>query len=202
MMLAVHPSGREVAWLERGPEGDDLWLVPLSSEPAQPRRLTKDRSLEFNPSWSPDGRLLAYFDSHAALKTGRDGSIRTPRRARVSLVVLEPRTGEVFVVAENVVPSYGLGPAWTPDGGGLVWVGRNAKRFDPLMYAEISEGRAGPAQRLPTPKTLSHRDVAVRPAGPRWTIAYTGLPAQPGADRSRRRLYVLEMGNDAPGWAR
>ena len=53
---------------EQSPDGEELtfsalghvYVMPLSSSHAQPRRLTSSDEPEFHPSWSPDGRNIVY----------------------------------------------------------------------------------------------------------------------------------------------
>lgn len=65
--LALSPSGDYVAYIEAEPiRGADavsrnLWLV--STAGGEPHRLTRSRSQDGQPKWSPDGRYLAFLSS-------------------------------------------------------------------------------------------------------------------------------------------
>ncbi len=62
---AVSPDGSNVVWVQTTPAYDpaeqqvDLWLAPTDGS-APPRRLTFDQPAEATPTWSPDGRRIAF----------------------------------------------------------------------------------------------------------------------------------------------
>jgi len=51
---AISPDGRQVCFVYDG----DLWLVPFQGGSA--KRLTATESKEWGPTWSPDGKLIAF----------------------------------------------------------------------------------------------------------------------------------------------
>jgi imidazolonepropionase-like amidohydrolase/Tol biopolymer transport system component len=82
MQPALSPDGTRVAFSAL----DRIWLMELPDDGGpvgQPRRLTADSVGEFFPSWSPDGRWIAY-------STWRDGEGGAVRRARAGLTGKEP----------------------------------------------------------------------------------------------------------------
>lgn len=77
MQPALSPDGRSVAFSAL----DRIWIMELSSHGlagGRPRRLTEDTIGEFYPSWSPDGRWIAY-------STWADGEGGAVRRASVTV---------------------------------------------------------------------------------------------------------------------
>ncbi len=64
MAPAISPDGTQVAFAALG----DLWLMPIGGTA---RRLTNDRFVEMHPTWSPDGRSLAFSSD----RDGIDGSV-------------------------------------------------------------------------------------------------------------------------------
>jgi dipeptidyl aminopeptidase/acylaminoacyl peptidase len=85
--------------------GCDVWTIPVDGGPA--RNLTEARGNSWGPSWSPDGRLLAFYSDRAGhpqiwLWDVRSGKTR----------VLSPARTRTFL---------GLTvPVWTPDSKRLV----------------------------------------------------------------------------------
>ena len=63
------PGGKEIAFVNRAPMGEKggrIWTVAATGGQARP--ITDDSVRAFNPTFSPDGRRLAYFANDAAGK--------------------------------------------------------------------------------------------------------------------------------------
>lgn len=93
MSPAISPDGRSVAFAAVG----DLWLMPLGG---RPENLTKDRFLDTEPAWSPDGRFLAW-------STDRGGQL-------LDLWIRDMGTGAVHQLTRTAGSA--MGAAWSPDG--------------------------------------------------------------------------------------
>lgn len=80
-----------------------------------PRRLSMEPLSQFAPSWSPDGRHLAYF-------------VGDPGSATLAVRVMDMVSGAVLSIE---APGPSLGPArpeWSADGQVLMFLGANAQR--------------------------------------------------------------------------
>lgn len=91
----ISPKGKRIVLEARG----DIWTVPVKNGP--PRNLTHDESsAERSPSWSPDGRWIAYFSD----RTGEYELYVTQSDGRGETRQLT-RDGKLFRYAPN----------WSPD---------------------------------------------------------------------------------------
>ena len=91
----ISPDGTQVAFLALG----DLWLMPIGGTA---RRLTDDRFVEMDPTWSPDGRSIAF-------SSDRDGDM--------DLWVREISSG-----AEKKVASGATKASWAPRGNEIAYI--------------------------------------------------------------------------------
>lgn len=97
----VHPSGDRVVFQALG------YLYVRDLPDGKPQRLTKQTDhFEFYPTWSRDGKHLAYV-------TWRDGDMGTIR------VIAADGSGESKVITQK--PGTYVEPAFTPDGSGIVY---------------------------------------------------------------------------------
>ena len=89
----ISPDGRSVAFAALG----DLWLMPVGG---RPENVTRDRHLDTEPAWSPDGTRLAY-------SSDRGGGL-------LNLWIRDVRTGEARQLTRLTTSA--MGAAWSPDG--------------------------------------------------------------------------------------
>jgi imidazolonepropionase-like amidohydrolase len=94
----ISPDGSEVAFIALG----DLWLMPIGGVP---RRLTNDRFVELDPTWSPDGRSIAF-------SSDRDGT--------TDLWVRDVASG-----ADKKVASEATKASWAPRGNEIAYINRD-----------------------------------------------------------------------------
>jgi Tol biopolymer transport system component/imidazolonepropionase-like amidohydrolase len=91
----ISPDGTEVAFIALG----DLWLMPIGGAA---RRLTNDRFVESGPTWSPDGRSIAF-------SSDRDGT--------TDLWVRDVASG-----ADKKVASEATKASWAPRGNEIAYI--------------------------------------------------------------------------------
>jgi tricorn protease len=158
---AVSPTGARVALDARG----DIWTLP--AEHGQPRNLTRTSGVaERTPSWSPDGRWIAYSadvggDSYKLYVTQSDGR------------------GESRELA-GTARRWHWNPSWSPDSEKLAfWDQANRLWIYTLDGDSLTEVVKNPAFR-PTRVAWSHDS--------RWlTFAMPETPRQPNS------LYLYEV---------
>ena len=64
MRPVISPDGKQIAFAALG----DLWLVPVTG--GKPQNLTNDAAYDLDPTWSPDGRFLAWSTDRVASGNG------------------------------------------------------------------------------------------------------------------------------------
>ncbi len=98
MAPVISPDGTQVAFAALG----DLWLMPIGGTA---RKLTNDRFIEMDPTWSPDGRSLAF-------SSDRDGTM--------DLWVREVESG-----VERKAASGATKASWAPRGNEIAYIARD-----------------------------------------------------------------------------
>src|SRR5262249_34435339 len=94
----ISPDGRRIAFVALG----DLWVMPLGGEP---QRITNDSFVELDPSWSRDGRSLAYS---------------TDRSGTMDIWVRDLETGRERRITQS--PGAEVFGAWSPEGTRIAYV--------------------------------------------------------------------------------
>jgi TolB protein len=166
----------------RGEQSKELYLMDYDGYGQRP--LTANRSLNLTPSWSPDGRALAYI----SYRSGRPDLYRA--------FIYEGR-GDHLVAG----PGMSFTPAWSPDGSRIAFT--STKDGNSEIYLINADGTG--LQRL-----TNHRSIDTSPC---WSpngreIAFTsdrtGAPQiyVMGADGlNTRRISFDGSYNDAPAWS-
>jgi len=95
---------RKIAFVSLKPGEQEIWLI--EADGSGRTRLTQSPEDEYAPSWSPDGRQLAFIRTEGDFESGFD---------EVTLCVLDIESGQETVLAE-VPSSWPIQPAWSPDG--------------------------------------------------------------------------------------
>jgi Tol biopolymer transport system component len=183
------PDGRQFAFAfdadtanVHGRPDFDLWVRIVGGPDA--RRLTTDGTDDLAPSWSPDGRWIAYL-------RGRIGDLPTVH-------VISPLGGAprpvTTVRAARVETTWLRGApasqiAWTPDSRSVVFArgGSGAADTGGLQIVEVDSGagRALTAAAVPA----QHRDPALAPDGRALAYASCGSTMYAPCD-----VYVLDLG--------
>lgn len=115
----IAPSGNRVVVQARG----DIWTLP--AENGSPRNLTRTSGIaERTPSWSPDGRWLAYFSD----ETGE-----------YELYIMQSDgRGETRQLTDDGGP-FKYNPNWSPDSKHILWTDKTSTMY--LTTIESGETR-------------------------------------------------------------
>ncbi len=128
-------------------------------KPATERLLTTWRYDDLSPSWSPDGKRIAFYSNYnpegdpkiwSLLVIDADGSSPTEGEA------LQAR-----VVARNVIPDLASGPAWLPDSKHVAYVRNDKQDYSPIYVVDVNTHKE---TRVETGTNINH-DLAASSDG-------------------------------------
>jgi Tol biopolymer transport system component/tRNA A-37 threonylcarbamoyl transferase component Bud32 len=133
---AIAPDRSSIAFVSNrwGPK-PDLCILSLrpANPPAEPKRLTDQRGDVSHPTFSPDGKWIAYF-----LIDGKERDVW----------VVPSSGGQPIRFTDD--PAVDIHPAWSPDGSLLAFVSDRAGGSQ-IWVAPVTNGRCGgPARQITT----------------------------------------------------
>ena len=194
---AWSPDGRSIAFVsKRRPDFDrtDNWdLYVIEARPATvPRQLTAFEGPDMNPdwggrapSWSPDGKYLAYVQG---------GPLKLIYYAGQKLAVVPASGGPARVLTSGLDRNV-LSPAWASDGSSIVFLLED----DRVTHLAQVPASGGTIQRLTSGRSLAS-DLASGPGGKLAVLSSTAaMPAEVYAVEGGK-LRRLSHQND--GWLR
>ena len=230
MAPVISPDGTQVAFAALG----DLWLMPVGPSTSlgasgAAKRLTNDRFVEMHPTWSPDGRSLAFSSDRDGsmdiwvrdLATGADRKVATeatkaswaPRGSEIAYINREGMIAITGRPAPISAPIRDPGrPAWAPEG--LIAVTAlqpYSTRFREGTNQLLLVSTTGAPVRRPDP--LAHRSIGTREQdGPVWSrdgskMAFVTegrlhvMPTRPTGEAAGPPRQVSNEIADSPSWA-
>lgn len=171
------PDSRSLVFVSHTDKGDELSLIPNFSTPV-PQALTSWSRTQTRPSFSPDGKWIAFYSNHA-------------QADRFDLYAVLSTGGAPKLIASGVVLD-GQGPSWTPDSANLVFVKDDDNKYDPVMLVPVSD-----LTRLKTLDTGTvgngDLDVARGTDGKVW-LAVAAQGRVGDEEKTYKRIYVMELG--------
>ncbi|MBK6769555.1 MAG: PD40 domain-containing protein [Ardenticatenales bacterium] len=162
-------------------EGGELYIVNADGSGAR-RLLARPGWDDLNPSWSPDGRYIAFDSIH--LRTS--GFKPLPGEG---IWLLDPATGQTGVLWQSNEDFDFYRPKWSPDGRQLVvegpWLNDVSRLFvldvaAPTPRAALTNGREPDWARrplLPSPTAISTSDSPTPTEGPSPATSPTPSPS-------------------------
>lgn len=104
---AISPDGTQVAFAWNGEREDNIDIYVKALDSSEVRRLTSDPAPEYLPTWSPDGRTIAFLRDHAV--------------SGATVLGVDPSTGAQRTLTDFRIGSGGSARlAWSPDGRWIV----------------------------------------------------------------------------------
>ncbi|MFT4622447.1 MAG: Tol biopolymer transport system component [Myxococcota bacterium] len=174
------PDSRSLVYVAHGDTGDHVWLLPTLD--GEPRQLTTEPGSQVRPTFSPDGKRVAYY---SMAPPGSPDALD-----QWALVVRELGADAVPVVlAEDVKPDLS-GPAWTPSGDHLIAVRNDPDALDPVAWVPATPGGETIDIDL---GTVNHGDVSVVASGGALRLAFIAQGRVDDAVRAFKRLYMTTL---------
>ena len=171
---AVSPDGSIIAFMSDRLGSFDLWLQSLKDGrlEGRPRQLTDQRGMAALPSFSPDGRWIAY---HRAIEGERD------------IWIIPVTGGDARRFTEH--PAVDIQPSYSPDGSQIAFVSERDGTFQ-IWVAPVADGlRIGEPRRL-TSGDAVHNFPAWSPDGRRIACVCQ--------TQSGHEVGVFDVDSDAP----
>ena len=118
----LSPDGKSVAFVALG----DLWLMPVGGKP---QNLTNDAAYDLDPTWSPDGRFLAWSSDRAG--------------GLLQLWIRDMQTGQMHQLTH--ISTQPTSAQWSPDGKRIAFVNVDGMwRKAGIAVADVATGQVTP----------------------------------------------------------
>ena len=146
---AVSPDGSMLAFVSTREGGHaNLWLKDLSGPGRRARPIAKTNAGSFRPSWSPDGKWIAFTSDRDTTRTRWDGGWELVQSTAIYIV--RPDGSSLRRLTE--LGGYAGSPRWSPDGRRIVFYrstprdvypgrfGRNRPAVSQIVSIDVESG--------------------------------------------------------------
>ncbi len=183
------PKGDKVAWFS-DKSGEYQMVIANQNGSNQEYIKLPEPTFYFQPDWSPDGKYIAYTDTHY----------------NIWVMNLDTKKTKIVATDNYAHPNRSMNPVWSPDSKWIAYAKQNKSHFKSIFAHNIESG-----------KTIQLTDPIADAISPVWdasgkylyTLASTNYGLQSGwldmssydpGSRIERSLYavVLSNGDEAP----
>ncbi len=195
--LELSPDNQKLAVTDMNSAAAAIWIYDLGGKPRT--RLTFNSGVTRNPTWSPDGREVAFTSHQQESISAQATSGGTPERILLSL---PPRSG---ISAQPGDPGFGAVTSWSRDGRYLMyeqaytlWVLPMFGDRKPIKYTEGRQGAFSPDGRWIAYVFMAQTNVPqvfVAPfpwTGAKWQVSQ-GLGSEPRWRADGKELYYYDL---------
>jgi serine/threonine protein kinase len=195
--LELSPDEKKLAVTDANSAASAVWLYDLTGKPKS--KLTYNSGVSRTPTWSPDGREIAFTSHQQANISALATSGGTPERILLSLA---PTNG---ISPQPTDPGYGAVTSWSRDGKYLLydqaytlWALPMFGDHKPIKYTEGREGVFSPDGRWIAyvyiqPGQIPEIFVAPFPwTGAKWQVSQ-GLGSQPRWRADGKEIYYYDL---------
>ena len=175
------PSGTALAYAALSEDGANIRVIDdVTARATKGRDLTSWKATQIKPSWSPDGRRIAFYSNH-----------HKEDRTRFDLYVTAASgDGTPQRLLEDVVPNERRGPSWTPDGRSIVAVRDDANAGDPLVLVDVVTAQA---TELATGTVNNAEPDVVRDEQQRVLVTFVSQGLRGSESQGWRRVWVFAL---------
>ena len=155
LMVAVEAQAQIAFSSDR--DGDQE-IYMMDTDGGNPRRLTNHPANDSSPSWSPDGKRIAFVSY-------RDGHVRANGRPTSEIYVMDADGGNPQNLTND--PNDDWDPSWSPDGKRIAFMSGRDRKNNPHNYEIYVMDADGSNQQNLTNSPLEDRRPAWSPDGKR-----------------------------------
>ena len=131
LLMVVVDAQAQIAFVSSRDGNPEIYVMDADGK--SPRRLTNNPADDWSPSWSPDGRRIAFISK-------RDGHPhpRAPGWFTSEIYVMNADGGNPQNLTNH--PSDDRSPSWSPDGKRIVFQSDREGRFNDDIYVMDADG--------------------------------------------------------------
>lgn len=194
---AISPGGDRVVWVVTSLDRDAdtykaaLWIAELDG--ANARQLTSGMHRDTAPTWSPDGRSIAFVSNRPGnvRKTGSESPTGSDEKPLSQIWVISPDGGEARQATAH--PGGASSPAWSADSRRIAFVAADEPDSDAPYSAPVTIGEEGD-------EVIVH-DIRYRFDGKGFLKSFNHIWAVDVATGDEVQLTDADANDSSPTWS-